>query len=249
MCSFSRFALLSLLLLASGAISSRTLAQTVPAGKPQRSGSLEQHIGSGYDALKREEYAQAEVEFRAALSIDSSLTMRVRFPLAVTLFEQHKNVEARSEFEAVQREEGELPGVLYYLGRLDLDEQKYKDAVKKLTAASARMPFPDTPFYLGLAYLRLGSEAKAEEWFIKAVGVNPSDSRAEYELAKLYKKQGREDAAKQAFQRSKDLKVQSDKASQLKWQCGRELDRGPAEPAPSCEELNDSNNANLLTAL
>ncbi|HEX8837417.1 MAG TPA: tetratricopeptide repeat protein, partial [Candidatus Acidoferrum sp.] len=69
------------------------------------------------------------------------------------------------------------------------------------------------------------------------------------ELAKLYRKQGREEDAKQAFERSKEMKTQSDKLSQLKWACGQELDRGPSDQAPSCDELYDPTNAELLTAL
>ena len=242
--------LLSLLfLLAANAISARVPWQKNAAAVPQASGSLKRHLGSGYDALRQVQYERAEVEFRAALAIDPSLTMRARFPLAVALFEQHKHDEARREFEAVQRAEGQLPGVLYYLGRLDLDEQKYKAAVDKLTAASGHMPFADTAFYLGLAYRKMGSDKEAEEWFRKAATINPSDSRSEYELAKLYQKQGREEEAKQAFERSKQMKLQSGKASQLKWQCGQELDRGPAGPAPSCAQLDDPNNVDLLTAL
>jgi Flp pilus assembly protein TadD len=79
--------------------------------------------------------------------------------------------------------------------------------------------------------------------------VNPDDSRAEYQLAILYKKEGRQEDANQAFQRSKEDKAKSDKLSQLRWECGQELDRAPSARAPSCEQLYDFNDAERLTSL
>src|SRR2546429_6250752 len=40
----------------------------------------------------------------------------------------------------------------------------------------------------------------------KAIELNPDESRAEYELAKLYRKQGRDQEARQAFDRSKEMR-------------------------------------------
>lgn len=211
--------------------------------------SVETYLGKGYESLKQERFEDAEKAFRAALAIDPTMVLRARFPLAVALFEQHKNQEARREFEAVGQVAGEKPGILYYLGRIDYAEQNYKGAMERLGKASAQPPYPDTAFYLGLAYLKLGSNVDAEKWLKKAMEVNPADTRAEYELAKLYRKEGREEEAKKAFQNTRDRKVQSDKLSQLKYQCGQELDRGPNEARPSCDQLYDPNDADVLTAL
>lgn len=228
----------------------RVAAQTSDTTKKSAVGdSLELHLGKGYESLKQEKYEDAEKEFRAALAIDPSLDMRARFPLAVALFEQHKNTEARREFLAVRDDAGDQPGICYYLGRIDLDERNYKGAVESLGKASVLPPFPDTAFYLGLAYVKLGSDQEAEKWLKKAAELNPGDSRAEYQLAILYKKEGRQEEANQAFQRSKEGKAKSDKLSQLRWECGQELDRAPSAPAPSCEQLYDANDAERLTSL
>jgi len=61
--------------------------------------------------LRQDRYDEAVKEFRAALSLDSTLTLRARFPLAVALFEMKKFDEARQEFEAVRREVGDHPNV------------------------------------------------------------------------------------------------------------------------------------------
>jgi tetratricopeptide (TPR) repeat protein len=219
-----------------------------PAG--QTADSLQVHLGNGYEALKQEQYDAAEREFRAALAIDPSLVMRARFPLGVALFEQHKYPESRDEFETVRKATGDQSGIAYYLGRIDLDEHNYPGAIENLTGASAHPPFPDTAFYLGLAYLKQGSDSDAETWLKKAFEVNPDDSRAEYELAILYRRQGRQEEANQAFQHAKETKARSDKQSQLRFECGQALDRGPIETAAAvCDQLYDPNDAEKLASL
>jgi len=248
--NWRRHFLLLLIMLSATSLWSQAAGQGVESKQTLTSDSLEAHIGNGYEALKQEQYELAEKELRAALAIDPSLVMRVRFPLAVALFEQHKSVESRNEFETVRKAVGEQPGVLYYLGRIDLEERKYKSAVANLGKASSHPPFPDTAFYLGIAYLKQGLNADAERWLKKAIEVNPDDSRAEYELATLYRKEDRQEEANQAFRQSKEKKARSDKQSQLKFECAQELDRGPSEKAISiCEQLDDPNDAEKLAAL
>ena len=242
--------LLVMVLLLGGSVSWQASGQSAGSKSTPTGDSLELHLGNGYEALRQERYGEAEKEFRAALVIDPGLTMRARFPLAVALFEQHKSNESRHEFETVRQEAGERPGILYYLGRLDFEGQNYKGAVENLSKASSHPPYPDTAFYLGLAYLKLGLNQDAEKWLKKAIELNPEDSQAEYELATLYRKEGRQAEANQAFQRSKENRTRSYKQSQLKWQCAQELDRDPSENTDSiCEQLYDPNDAKALTAL
>jgi tetratricopeptide (TPR) repeat protein len=217
----------------------------------QSADSLQVHLGNGYEALKQEQYEAAEKEFRAALAIDPGLAMRARFPLAVALFEQHKYPESRQEFETVrQAAGGEQPGISYYLGRMDLEERKYQGAIDNLKKAASHPPFPDTAFYLGLAYLKQGSDSDAENWLKQAIELNSDDSRAAYELATLYRKEGRQEEANQAFQQAKETKARSDKQSQLKYECGQALDRDPIEDAAAlCDQLYEPNDADKLTTL
>ena len=94
----------------------------------------EAHLGKGYEALRQDRYDEAAGEFRAALKLDPKLVMRARFPLAVALFELKESAEARREFEAVRAEVGDHPNVAYYLGRLDLQDQKYSKARSEISA-------------------------------------------------------------------------------------------------------------------
>src|SRR3989442_1613181 len=157
--------------------------QGMSAVKPVTSGTPEAHRGKGYDALKQERYDAAASEFPGALEIDPKLTLRAGFPLAVALFELHKSDEARHELEVVRREVGDHPNILYYLGRLDLDERNFKGAIRNLTQAAAKPPFPDTAYYLGYAYFKQGDLTSAEKWLKVGAEANPRDARMQYHLA------------------------------------------------------------------
>ena len=141
--------------------------------------------------------------------------MRARFPLAVALFELKQTTDARREFEAVRREVGDHPNVSYYLGRLDLLDRNYAAAIRDLTKAIAKPPFPDTAYYLGLACFKQGDAAAAEKWLRQAAQANPRDSLAQYHLGMVYRKLGRDDEAKKAFAESADLRRRDTDESQL----------------------------------
>ena len=117
------------------------LAVSIPA-IAQVDSTAATHLGKGYEALKQDRYDAAVEEFRAALQQDPKLTLRARFPLAVALFELKRFDEAGKELQTVQRETGEHPNVLYYLGRIDLEQRNFADAVANLRKAAAQPPFP-----------------------------------------------------------------------------------------------------------
>jgi Flp pilus assembly protein TadD len=79
---------------------------------------------------------------------------------------------------------------------------------------------------------------------------DPGDSRPQYQLGLLYRKEGREEEARQAFSHTNERKEQSNKLSQLKWDCAQELDRGISEQAIRiCEQLDNPDDADMLAAL
>ncbi len=223
----------------------RSSGQTAPASE-----SAETHLGKGYDALKQDRYEIAAQEFRAALALDPSLVLRAQFPLAVALFEEHKSAEARREFEAVRREAGDHPNILYYLGRLDIEDRNFVGAIKNLSQAAAKPPFPDTSYYLGFAYFKQDDLPNAEKWLKEAARLNPRDSRIPYQLGFVFRKQGREDEANKSLALSQDLHRQDDTEAQLRTECGQKLDQGPREEAHAiCEKLYHADDAERLTAL
>ncbi len=225
-------------------------SQQTPTAAPPAGNTPENHLGKGYDALKQDQYEVAAGEFRAALELDPTLTLRARFPLAVALFEEHKSDEARRELGIVRGEVGDHPNVLYYLGRLDLDDRHYDDAVRNLSRAVAQPPFPDTSYYLGYAYLKRGDLPAAEKWLKEAAQLNPRDARIPYQLGLVYRKQGREVDAAKALAASDELRQRDSQESQLRVECAQKLDLGPREEAHAvCDRLYDPDNAEKLTAL
>jgi tetratricopeptide (TPR) repeat protein len=212
--------------------------------------SPETHLGKGYNALKQDRYDEAASEFRAALALDSTLVQRARFPLAVALFESHKSEEARQEFEAVRREVGDHANILYYLGRLDLEDHNFKGAIQNLQKAVAKPPFPDTAYYLGFAYFKQGDLTAAEKWLNQAAGLNPRDAQIPYQLGLVYRKQGNEEKAKRAFALSSEMRQHDEKDSRLRLECAQKLDQGLRDEAHAvCEQLYDPDNAERLTTL
>jgi len=217
--------------------------------------TIESHLGKGYDALKQDSYAVAAAEFRAALRIDPKLTLRARFPLGVALFEMHQPAEARKEFEAVRHEVGDHPNILYYLGRLDLEERKLYGAIANLKLAAEKPPFPDTAYYLGFAYFQNGNYVDAEKWLKKAAEATPQDARVLYQLGQVYRKEGHEDDARDALRHSEEVRRRGNDESQLRMECAQKLDKrqndqGPREEAHAfCDQMYDPNDAAKLTAL
>jgi tetratricopeptide (TPR) repeat protein len=220
------------------------------AGSPAEHDKTEQHLGRGYAALKNDSYEEAAVEFRAALALDPSLVLRARFPLAMTLFELHQPEEARREFEAVRKEVGDHPNIMYYLGRLDLTGGKFDEAIRELTVAAAKPPFPDTDYYLAFAYLKRGDKASAEKWFRKASELDPQDSGVQYQLGRLYQETGRRVEAQKAFALSQQLRQREEAKGQLGSDCNRKLGEGSVEAARSeCELLFDPDDPEKLAML
>ena len=242
-----RSLLLGVLLLAS---TWRTPAGCQEARALKQNDTLEAHVGKGYVALKGENYDLAVDEFKAALALDPSMALRARFPMAVALFESRRFSEARREFESVRSEVGDHPNISYYLGRLDLEEGNFERAVSNLNRAAAKPPFPDTTYYLGFAYFKKGDLAAAEKWLRDAGRLNPGDSRVQYQLGVVYRKEGRDEDARKAMARSKELRQSEDDESKLKMECSQRLDQGQKDQARAiCEQLSDPNDANKLTAL
>ena len=226
------------------------LPLTIDSASSQQNNAPEAHLGKGYDALKQDQYDVAVSEFRAALEIDPTLTLRARFPLAVALFEAHKSDEARRELEIVRGEVGDHPNVLYYLGRLDLDDRHFDDAIRNLTLAAAKPPFPDTSYYLGYAYFKQGDLPAAEKWLKEATQLNPRDARIPYQLGLVYRRQGHEEEATKALAVSEELRKRDSSESQLRIECAQKLDQGAREEAHAiCEQLYDPDNAEKLTSL
>ncbi len=210
----------------------------------------ELHLARAHDALKSNRYQAAVREFRAALALDPRLTVRARFPLAVALFNIQDRENSRNEFERVRAEAGDDPNVMYYLGRLDLMDRNLDAAIKELTLAAAKPPFPDTAYYLGYAYFKLGDLNRAEQWLWKAAELAPRDFRAQERLGLLFQATGRKEEAQKAFTLSAELHRHDTEATQVALDCARALDTRPLEAARAvCQKLDDPQDVGSLASL
>jgi tetratricopeptide (TPR) repeat protein len=228
----------------------RSPAQSAQAPESSSAANAEAHLGKGYDALKEDRYEIAASEFRAALALDPKLTLRARFPLGVALFEMHQRDDARREFETVRRETGDHPNVLYYLGRIDLEEGKFPSAIANFGKALSKPPFPDTAYYLGFSYFKQGDLNSAEKWLKQAVEANPRDARMQYQLGLVYRKQGREEEAKKTIALSQELRRTDNEQSNLRLECTQKLESGPRDEVHAlCDKLYDPEDSDKLTAL
>jgi len=214
------------------------------------SATADAHLGRGYDALRQDRYQDAATEFKAALAADPSLAERARFPLAVALFEMHQPADARRELETLRRDLGDHPNILYYLGRLEIESNNIQSAIENLSKAAAKPPFPDTAYYLGFAYLKQHDLANAEKWLNAAKELIPRDYRVEFQLAKVYREQGRTDDASRAQAVSDELRRRDENDVRLKQECVKKLEQGPLEEARAiCQQVYDPDNAERLAGL
>jgi len=226
---------------------SQNTADTLP---DSAQGTIEAHLGAGYAALKSNRYPEAVRQFRAALALDPKLAKRARLPLAVALFESQQLSEARKEFDAVRAEAGDLPSVMYYSGRLDLQSDDLDGAIRDLTLAEANPPFPDTAYYLGLAYLKKGDLPSAEKWLQAAARLNPQDFHTRERLAALYRQEGKAAEAKEAAAQAEALRDRDAEVSQKRIACAQALQTSSSTDASAvCEQLYDPNDTDQLTML
>jgi tetratricopeptide (TPR) repeat protein len=199
--------------------------------------------------LQNTDYESAAKEFEAALASNPRIGL-VRFQLAVCYFALHKVEEARREFERLRTETGGDPSVLYYLARLDLQDERMASAIPLLEQIASDPPFPDAAYYLGVAYLKLGNLKLAERWLKKAARITPRDWRVPDRLARVYTKTERREEAEKQFAVAANLRQSVDEASRQGMECVQSLQTRPLEEARAvCQKLFDPTDPDRLATL
>jgi tetratricopeptide (TPR) repeat protein len=199
--------------------------------------------------MENRRYAEAAQEFQAALSLNPHL-IQARYQLAICEFALARLKEARTELNQVEKEAPGNPEVTYYLGRLDLREGDYQQAIQELLKIGSSPPFPDTTYYLGSAYLNEGMLSEAEKWLLLAAKANPRDFRVADHLARLYQKQKKASQAEKEYARSMRLRQYYEDGAKLSIACDRALDTQPLNQARSvCQQIFDPMDQDKLILL
>src|SRR5205807_10649680 len=165
----------------------------VPPLQVQQAGG-EADLSRGVQLMQEQLFEAAASEFEQALALNAAAP-KVHFEFAVCLMSLGRDDEARRQFEQVRKLAGESRYVTYYLGRLDLLSNDYSSAIQRLGSVAEDPPFPDTAFYLGVAYISSGDVAGGTKWLERAAKLWPRDYRAHSLLARPSSSRRREQEA------------------------------------------------------
>ena len=229
------------------AVALLAIALMLPELHAQKAG-LEAHLSRGSDLMHQQLYDAAATEFEEALKIQPS-DPRAHFQYAVCLLSLGRNDEARAQFEQAKKIGGESRYITYYLGRLDLLSNDYAAAIKRLNTLAQNPPFPDTAFYLGVAYISNDDAVDGIKWLERAAKLQPADYRVHYRLARAYSTAGRQQDASREY-KLYDQFLNEHKSTETEARACTEALRSQAQTAHDvCQRMFDPNDPEKLTLL
>ncbi|MDR3718027.1 MAG: tetratricopeptide repeat protein [Bryobacteraceae bacterium] len=218
-------------------------------GQSRAADEAQAHAGKGAELMLAQSFTEAQAEFERALALDPKLT-RARLQLGACLFAQGLNAEARREFERVQSETGDGAAVEYYLGRLDLLNNDYEGAIRRMQKLAADPAYPQAAFYLGMAYVSAGDAKAGVHWLEQAAQRSPRDFRVHYRLARAYTLAGRSADAEREFKLYNQFTDEQKRTETLVRDCNTALTSAPIERArEACKRILDPNDPEKLVLL
>ena len=225
------------------------LIETPARAQPVARNDAQAHVGKAVGLMQGRLYAEAAAEFEQALAIQpDNDTVRIQY--ATCLFAQERNDEARKQFEMERQRLGDRPGLIYYLGRLDLRANDFEAAIKKLVPLESNPAFSDVSLYLGLAYQSAGQQERARESLERAAKNNPRDPEAHYRLGRFYSIAGRTDDANREYKLYREWTEYRRLAQQYAGECGDALRTQPiAQARITCQRIADPNDPQRLILL
>lgn len=210
---------------------------------------VEDHLSRGTQLMQQELFEAAASEFQKAFELNSK-DPRAHFELGVCLLSLGRNDEARRQFEQVEKLAGDSRYVTYYLGRLDLLSNDFSSAIKRLGSVTESPPFPDTAFYLGIAYISSGDATTGTKWLERAAKILPHDYRVHYRLARAYSGAGRQQDADREYALYSDLRDEHKNTETEARACADALRTKPLADARNvCHRMFDPNDPEKLTLL
>jgi tetratricopeptide (TPR) repeat protein len=225
------------------------LIGTLGVAQPVDPSDFNSHVGRAVRLMQSRLYGEAAAEFEKALAIQpDNDTVRIQY--ATCLFAQERNGDARKQFEIERQRLGDLPGLTYYLGRLDLRANDFESAIKKLAPLESNPAFSDVSLYLGLAYMSAGQREPARECLERAAKNNPRDPEVHYRLARFYSVAGRTEEANREYGLYRHWTEDRRLAQQYAGECGDALRTQPiAQARVLCQRIADPNDPQRLILL
>ena len=207
------------------------------------------HAGTAAQLMQNYQYSEAAAEFEKSLAADPG-NDEVRIQYATCLFAQARNDEARRQFETELKRLGDLPGLEYFLGQLDLRANDFSAAIGRLRPLLTNSMFPKASFYIGLAYLSEGKQAEALEFLERAARDNPDDPEAHYRLGRVYSVGGREEDAKREYKIYDDTREMRRLVEEEGHACSDALREQPIALAREvCQQIADPKDARRMLFL
>jgi len=164
------------------------------------------HNALGQAYFSREQYPQAESEFKRVLELQPQ-NVGARFNLGITLLNQKRLDEAKAAFTQMLNQDAKSADAHYGLGLAMADEQNYQSAVEEFKTAAGLNPKISGIYYeIGNSYFKLKQYDDAIAAYLKEKEVSGDEPDLENALADTYQ-------AKGMTQQAQDAK---DKAAQLK---------------------------------
>lgn len=207
------------------------------------------YAGKAGQLMQERRYSEAAAEFEKSLAADANNdTVRIRY--ATCLFLEERNNEARKQFEIERKRFGDRPGILYFLGQLDLRANDSVSAIQKLQPLAIDPAFPKASLYLGLAYLANGQQAEALKALERAAANNPRDPDAHYRLARMYSIQGEDEKAERQYKIYDEVRETERLVEGEGHTCMDALREKPIEQAREiCGRLADQNDGRRMLLL
>jgi tetratricopeptide (TPR) repeat protein len=151
-------------------------------------------------SIEQKRYDEAEAHAR--LIVDET-PVEAHSLLAQVYLLKKDYARATAEAQEVAGKKGDRPYGLILLGRIDMEQGRLDEALRRFDAAIAmneakkRSPVPKLYFFRGDALARMGRGEEAEQAFRAEIAAFPDDPKAYKNLILLYAVEGKNDAATQ----------------------------------------------------
>jgi rhomboid protease GluP len=167
------------------------------------------HFALAQAYFVREQYPQAEGEFRRGLELQPQ-NADGRFALGITLLNERRPDEAKAAFTEMLAQDARSADAHYGLGLVLADGEKYQAAIDEFkTAASLGSPITGLYYEMGSAYAKLKMYDEAIAAYVNEREKNGDQPDVESGLAEAYQAKGMTQQAQDAQKKAAQLRGQS----------------------------------------